>query len=109
MADQTIEIARDYSPYPAGRYRKNSDSSGEEFRERLLIPALKKGGVIHVKFAGAAGYPASFVEEAFGGLVRSGFRAEELENRLRLEAGGAEYEVYVVQAWQYIRDAETRH
>jgi len=109
MSEQIIEIARDYSPYPAGRYRRNSDSSGEEFRERFLIPALKKGGVIHVRFAGTSGYPASFVEEAFGGLVRSGFGVDELERRLKLEAGGAEYEVYVLQAWQYIRDAATKH
>lgn len=109
MSEHTIEIARDFSKYPAGRYRKNSDSSGEEFRDRLLIPALRKGGLVRIGFRGAAGYPASFVEEAFGGLVRAGFSASDLEARLALDAGEPAYEVYVTQAWQYIREAEMAH
>lgn len=105
---QRIVISSDFSPYPMGRYRKLSKTSGEAFREDHLIPALRRGGSVHVEFAGAYGYPASFVEEAFGGLVRSGFKLTDLQQRLILEEGTPEFAVYIAQAWQYIRDASER-
>ena len=60
---------------PGPRYRRQGAGSGEGLREDHLIPALDRaraqGGRVEVDADGTPyGYPASFLEEAFGGLVR---------------------------------------
>lgn len=58
---------------PAGRYKKNCDppeSSGEAFRDDVLIPALKANDRVTVNLAPKYGMPVSWCEEVFGGLVR---------------------------------------
>lgn len=71
MAEETlIDVARDFSRTPGGRYASQSESSGEEFRKTILEPALRAGNDIVVDLDGAAGFTTSFLEEAFGGLVR---------------------------------------
>ena len=70
----TINIAKDFSKTPGGRYIKEGPFSGEEFRIKLLKPAYEKtiklGGQLTVVLDGGFGYTPSFLEEAFGGLVR---------------------------------------
>ena len=48
--------------------------SGEDFREKILAPAFakckKNGEQLTVNLDGGYGYGSSFLEEAFGGLVR---------------------------------------
>jgi hypothetical protein len=83
MGPKVINIEKDFSRYPAGRFKADGPHSGERFREELLIPALKScEGKIIVEFDGARGLGSSFLEEAFGGLIRVGFSATELRNRL---------------------------
>lgn len=70
---KTIKIARDFSRYPYGRSKKYSRTSGEEFRERFLLPAFKDSEEITeivVDLDGTEGYGSSFLDEAFAGLVR---------------------------------------
>ncbi|WP_273145967.1 STAS-like domain-containing protein [Oceanicaulis alexandrii] len=77
-----INISKDFSFTPGPRYRKQGAHSGEAFREGKLVPALKLGGVIKVVFDGTAGFGSSFIDEAFGGLVRvNGYDANELLKR----------------------------
>ena len=64
-----IDVARNFTPYPVGRTRSDGRHSGEAFRDDYLVPALKAGAVT-VAMDGAKGYGSSFLEEAFGGLVR---------------------------------------
>lgn len=71
MTTKTINIARDYTRYPAGRFRSDGPYSGQQFREQLLVPALGSAEVVSVELDGVAGYGSSFLEEAFGGLVRT--------------------------------------
>ncbi len=57
---------------PSGRFRVNCsppESSGEAFRDGILIPALEKGEVL-VNINPKYGMPVSWAEEVFGGLVR---------------------------------------
>ena len=78
-----VNVAEDFTRYPSGRYKKNGNTSGEEFRERLLEPHLKKGESIEVFLDGTIGYGSSFLEEAFGGLVRSlGTSAEDILKKI---------------------------
>ena len=70
-----INIARDFSKYPGCRYKRDCLYSGEAFRDDLLWPilenAIKNGDKVEVDLDGVAGFSASFLDEAFAGLVRS--------------------------------------
>lgn len=81
MANKVINIEHDFSRYPAGRYESDGPYNGQTFREKILVPALSgKTGKVLIELDGARGYGSSFLEEAFGGLVRDGFSADELLN-----------------------------
>lgn len=71
----TINIAKDFSPIPGARYPIEGDFSGQEFRQSLLAPklkeAIKNGDTLIIDLDGTLGYGTSFLEEAFGGLIRS--------------------------------------
>lgn len=86
MSEAVINVAKDFSPYPAGRTR--GQFSGQKFRTSFLVPQLKKFDMVQIVFDGVAGLPSSFLEEAFGGLVREGLigSIEEFRNRIRIVA-----------------------
>lgn len=69
-----INIAQEYSKTPGGRFIKEGPYSGEDFRNSLLIPkyelACSKNEHLQVVLDGGYGYGSSFLEEAFGGMVR---------------------------------------
>lgn len=75
-----IDIAKDFSPYPAGRYHDDGPFSGEKFRDEYLRPVLESGEKAVINLDGARGYGSSFLEEAFGGLVRAGFSPERVKD-----------------------------
>jgi hypothetical protein len=78
-----INIVQDFSRAPAGRVISDGPNSGERFREQVLIPALALHDVITVELDGTRGMGSSFLEEAFGGLVRRGFAPSELLRRIQ--------------------------
>lgn len=69
-----INIVKDFSDTPGGRTISEGEFSGELFREQLLLPkykeAIDKNEKLEIDFDGAFGYPPSFLDEAFGGLVK---------------------------------------
>lgn len=67
----TISVARDFTRFPSGRYVRNGETSGEAFRQKFLEPPLREGQPVIVELDGTVGYGSSFLEEAFGGLVRA--------------------------------------
>ena len=79
-----INIAHDYSETPGARYISDGPFSGEEFRDKLLEPrylnCLSLGIKLIIDFDGGYGYPITFLEEAFGGLVRKGYSGIDLLN-----------------------------
>lgn len=75
----------DWSDMPGPRYRRLGDHSAEEFRDEVLAPVLKENDLpVMVDLDGCIGIPASFSEEVFGGLVRSGFNGEDILRRLTI-------------------------
>lgn len=78
----TINIGKEFSRYPVGRYLADGDSNGERFRSNFVVPSLQKGCDVRIELDDALGYGSSFLEEAFGGLVRIGYPADELLKRL---------------------------
>lgn len=106
--NKSISIAIDFSRFPAGRYESDGLASGETFREDYLAKALSKPDieVLTVTFDGVAGFGSSFLEEAFGGLVRNNkFEKDFLDVHLRLETSEPELEDYVRLARRYIDEA----
>lgn len=69
-----IVISKDFSETPGGRFKHEGPFSGEEFRDSLLLPkyekSLKKSEQLEIDFDDCFGFATSFLEEAFGGLVR---------------------------------------
>ena len=98
-----VNIAKDFTRYPAGRLKKNGATSGEGFRELFLEPHLSKGEKVLVEFDGTIGYGSSFLDEAFGGLVRKlRIPQSELSENLLLKSSDPSIEAEVRQ---YIEDA----
>jgi len=103
----TIEIARDFSPVPAGRLKTDGRFSGEGFREQLLQVLKDSPGKIRIVLDGAEGYGSSFLEEAFGGLVRKGYYTpHQLMERLEIVAKSRPYRIYAEEIWDFIKEAE---
>ncbi|MDI9334425.1 MAG: STAS-like domain-containing protein [Cytophagales bacterium] len=99
---QKISIAKDFSPSPAGRNRRDGPYTGEGFREDFLIPKLKSSDLLHIDLDGTSGYGSSFLEEAFGGLIRSGFNEDALKKKLFFHSNRPSYETRI---WHYIHKA----
>lgn len=80
MLEHTIKIAEEFNKRPSGRYLTDGKFSGEAFRDTLLYPALEKLAQLSseqgesyqliIDFTGVTMTGSSFLEEAFGGLVR---------------------------------------
>ena len=98
----TITIAKDFSPYPAGRFCSDGPNSGERFREEFLLPNIEQGTNTTIIFNGARGYGSSFLEEAFGGLVRKGFTPELVLSTFQLESSD---ESLISEVEEYIKKA----
>lgn len=99
-----INVLRQFSRYPAGRYISDGPFSGEAFREKFLIPALDSGESIEIEMDGARGYGSSFLEEAFGGLVRRGHSAKEVLKKLKIISADPYLEKEIKE---YIRNAQS--
>lgn len=101
-----IVIAEVFSPYPAGRYIDDGEFNGTTFRRNHLVPALRKFDRVQVVFDGVAGFGSSFLEEAFGGLIREeGMSKEFLDNRLVLSTTEGDLDDDVELARKYIAEA----
>ncbi len=65
-----INVAKDFSAYPAGRYRNEGTASGEAFLlDHLmgkLICAIFEGCLLEIDLNGMNGYPSSFISGSFG-------------------------------------------
>ncbi len=88
-----INVVNDFSKKPYGRNIDDVtpaeyNDTGEAFRLRMLTPALRNPEYEKVKvvLSGYNRYGRSFLDEAFGGLIRQdGFTYQELIQRLSYE------------------------
>lgn len=74
MKNLQITVAKDFTRLPGVRTPGEGDNSGEVFLRDHLYPkfveATKAGVMLIVNLDGTAGYATSFLEAAFGGLIR---------------------------------------
>ncbi len=109
-----ISIAKDFSEYPAGRDNNDGDFNGETFRKSFLVPQLKKAiqgrQKLVVSLNGLKSAGSSFLESAFGGLVREeGFSKRDITDWMQLEWSRPELERYARSIHSHIDRARAEH
>ncbi len=106
MSVGSINVTKQFSEYPAGRYRSDGKFSGEVFRDDWLAPYLSEHDIVEIDLDGAMGYGSSFLEEAFGGLVRKHHMTpSSLRSKLRIKS--EDEPSLVDEIWIYINDAHS--
>ena len=112
MIIHEIDIAQQFSPYPIGRDKNDSDVNGERFRREFLVPTLKlvdaePDATVTIRLDGLQSISSSFLEEAFGGLVRfEGFTSNWLKKHLKFKYDRNGLKVAEMSIWQYINQAD---
>lgn len=101
-----VSIASNFTRFPSGRYKRNGETSGEGFRERFLEAPLQRGEHVTVDLDGTVGYGSSFLEEAFGGVVRHlHLKADYVLSHLTIKSTDPEL---VNEVRQYIVEASDK-
>lgn len=106
-----LNISKDFSRTPGPRARDEGKFSGEEFLEDLLYPKLKTvidtKSELEINLDGTAGYGTSFLEEAFGGLIRKkGLAENQILKHIKLISNNEPYLIDDIK--EYLADAQ-RH
>lgn len=106
MSTHTISLSKDFSPSPAGRYPADGPYPGAVFRNNFLLPAIKSHDRVIVDMDGTEMAGSSFLEEAFGGLVREEhLRESVLREKLEVKSSRRSDSMRI---WGYIHDEATR-
>ncbi|WP_417415853.1 STAS-like domain-containing protein [Hoeflea sp.] len=106
-----IDIAKDFSPYPVGRDENDSAVNGKKFRTEKLAPAVKSAleqdRIVVIILEGLESVGSSFLEEAFGGLVRNeNFTASQLKSVLKFDYEWPGFKTPEEQIWEHILRAQ---
>nr|WP_325265573.1 STAS-like domain-containing protein [uncultured Rhizobium sp.] len=102
----------EFSQYPAGRDADDGPFNGAKFRDEVLAPALqaalKSRGKVVVFLDDVKSYGSSFLEEAFGGLLRvSKFKRSDIVTTLEIRASRPVYFTIKRQIEAIIKEAPT--
>lgn len=105
-----LNVGKDFSTDPIGRYRTDSKASGEAFREDALIPALKKlqpnDKLQIILDDGVESYGSSFLTEGFAGAVKYGYYTkEQLLELIEIKYSEDDFKFYSEKIYQYIKEA----
>lgn len=91
---------------PGPRSIEDGPNSGEKFRKEYLEPAYHRAcevdEVLVVDLDGTSGYASSFLEEAFGGLVRDIGDPHPVRNKIEIKSDDRPW--YVNEVREYIRE-----
>ena len=98
MSVKHIDIGREFAKHLGARYREDGKNSGQQFREEVLEPAFADHDLVVIALDSIGGYSASFMEEAFGGVVRK-FGLDAVNSKLRFDAVERAYLVPIIQQW----------
>jgi len=107
-SNQIFVVGKQFSAEPSGRYYADGEASGEALREQWLKPLLTSQETLALDLVSHldVGYGASFLMEAFGGLVKYGhFTATELLHKLRFVGAEDDADFYQKKVVQYINEA----
>lgn len=108
--ENMLDLASEYTPYPAGRFRADGPYSGEAFRDDVLLKRVRDAvharQVLTVRIDGVRAFGSSFLEEAFGGLVRKGVSREQLLRHVAVVSSKPSHQRYIDAINRYMRDAK---
>jgi hypothetical protein len=96
-----INIAKQWSKSPTGRYRSDGKSNGTDFRDRFLVLDLKVYDLFRIDLDGTDGYGSSFLDEAFAGLVREK-HISKADFKKRFHFKSDEDPSYIDEIFQYV-------
>lgn len=106
-----LNIGKDFSTDPAGRFYTDGPSSGELFREKYFLPALKElgpGEVLEVILDDdVEGYGSSFLSEGFAGIVKYGYiPSDKLLQMISLTNTNPDFDFYKKKTIEHIKSAK---
>jgi hypothetical protein len=106
-----LNIGKDFSPDPAGRFYTDGDASGEQFREEVLkdlVLGLTSGDFLDITLDdGVDSYGSSFLNEAFAGMVKYGYiQGGEFLKRIRFTYTNNDFSFYEAKIKQYIGETK---
>jgi hypothetical protein len=84
----SINVAKDFSETPGGRYKTDGPFSGEAFKEILkpkLEEAISKNVPLEIDLDGGFGYTHCFLDEAFG-WIGNEYQDKPLINSIRIKS-----------------------
>jgi hypothetical protein len=100
-----IDLARDFSAHPYGRYDRHGPVNGSRFRREKLEPPLRAGDDVLVDLDGTSGLSSSFLDEAFAGLVKSGvLTPNQFPKRVRIKS--LRDPTYLDDIMEYVNEAK---
>jgi hypothetical protein len=84
MTEAVFSIATQFSRHPGPRFKHQGANSGETLRGQLVNLLERHRGEVLIDLDGTRGMGSSFLDEAFGGLVRKeGMAKDDLLKRLK--------------------------
>jgi hypothetical protein len=106
-----LNIGKDFSEDPSGRFYTDGPGSGEEFREEYLKKAIHELAagekLVIILDDGVDGYGSSFLSEGFAGLVRYGYiTSADLLAKLEFSYTDSDYEFFKSRIIEYIKETE---
>lgn len=111
MNKQVYDVGNRFHNRPIGRKLADGEFSGEAFRQIVLFPffdEVRNSGsndVLVLNFNNVSMAGSSFLEEAFGGLVRAGFSKAFIKDHLEIIVDWELKELISDRIYQYIDKA----
>ena len=109
MEKIVYDVGSKFHHRPMGRKRVDGDYSGEVFRQDVLLPFFEaahiKDEILVLDFNNVSMAGSSFLEEAFGGLVRDGIKKENILKHLEIVVDEELKELIEDRIYQYIQSA----
>ncbi|PCJ35540.1 MAG: DUF4325 domain-containing protein [Cellvibrionales bacterium] len=106
-----MDIGKDFSVDPGGRFYSDKMPSGEQFREEHLKPcieSLAEDEKVEITLDnGVDGYGSSFLVEGFAGMVKYGYiSAQDLLDKLDFLYSDPDFEFFEKKIKKYIAEAK---
>jgi len=102
-------VSKQFSRTPGPRTITEGDFSGELFRQKFLKPllqsAIAENFTVLIDLDGTAGFGTSFLEEAFGGLIRKDeYTYEVILSKFKFKSNEEPYLIDDIN--EYLKDAK---